>query len=139
MYQRQVKAFESFAMLRKSCLALLALVPLCALADDVKVRNLALTRSGHDSYINGTAANTSEKSFSTVTVVFDIYQGDKLVDTETFRAKGIEGGQAWRFSVPVKARKFDSYKVRTVLIDTEFSESIGAATVAPTTPTVPVQ
>lgn len=126
-------------MLRKSCLALLALVPLCALADDVKVRNLALTRSGHDSYINGTAANTTEKSFSTVTVVFDIYQGDKLVDTETFRAKGIEGGQAWRFSVPVKARKFDSYKVRTVLIDTEFSESIGAATVAPAAPTVPVQ
>lgn len=126
-------------MLRKSCLTLLALIPLCALADDVKVRNLALTRSGHDSYINGTAANTSEKSFSSVTVVFDIYQGDKLVDTETFRAKGIEAGQAWRISVPVKARKFDSYKVRTVLIDTEFSESIGAATVAPAAPTVPVQ
>ncbi|MBB4819114.1 hypothetical protein HNP29_002498 [Pseudomonas alcaligenes] len=114
-------------MLRLSCSLLLALSCVTAYADDIKVRNLSLIRSGHDSYINGTAANTGDKSFSSVTVVFDIYQGEQRVDTEVFRATGIEGGQAWRISIPIKARHFDSYKLRTVLIDTEFTETIGAA------------
>lgn len=108
-------------------LSLAVFISPAVLAEEVRLRNMAVIKVGHKHYLQGTAVNASGRDLQAVTIRFDILGAGRMIGTREAEARSIGAGEAWRIWLPIETEGADGFRVSSIVTENNPVHATGVA------------